>query len=168
MSPIDSKGWFGVISPSAVAPVSRSIFSDASSTCCASRRAIAPGFTSCSAIVSRPTPRPPTTPNSQSFITASTEALVGCSGTATWNVVLREGDGVVREVRQLTFAELGDGDALVKVSWSDVNYKDGLASTPQGKVARIDPIIPGVDLAGEIVEPGESGLAVGTEVIVHG
>ncbi|MFL6180783.1 MAG: oxidoreductase [Actinomycetes bacterium] len=83
-------------------------------------------------------------------------------------VVQREGDGVMRQVRQLTFDQLGDGDALVKVSWSGINYKDGLASTPQGKVARIDPIIPGVDLAGEIVEPGESGLAVGTEVIVHG
>jgi acrylyl-CoA reductase (NADPH) len=83
-------------------------------------------------------------------------------------VAQREGDGVVREVRQLTFAELGDGDALVKVSWSGINYKDGLASTPHGKVARIDPIIPGVDLAGEIVEPGASGLSVGTEVIVHG
>ncbi|MFL6288157.1 MAG: oxidoreductase [Actinomycetes bacterium] len=83
-------------------------------------------------------------------------------------VVQREGDGVMRQVRQLTFDQLGDGDALVKVSWSGINYKDGLASTPHGKVARIDPIIPGVDLAGEIVEPGESGLAVGTEVIVHG
>jgi acrylyl-CoA reductase (NADPH) len=83
-------------------------------------------------------------------------------------VVQRYGDNAVREVRQLTVDELGEGDALIKVSWSGVNYKDGLASTPKGKVARIDPIIPGVDLAGVIVEPGESGLAAGTQVIVHG
>ena len=83
-------------------------------------------------------------------------------------VAQRDGDNAIREVRQLTVAELGDGDALIKVSWSGINYKDGLASTPKGKVARIDPIIPGVDLAGVIVEPGESGLSVGTEVIVHG
>jgi acrylyl-CoA reductase (NADPH) len=83
-------------------------------------------------------------------------------------VVQRDGDDAVREVRQLTLVELGDGDVLIKVRWSGINYKDGLASTPKGKVARIDPIIPGVDLAGEIVEPGESGLPVGTEVIVHG
>jgi acrylyl-CoA reductase (NADPH) len=83
-------------------------------------------------------------------------------------VVQRYGENAVREVRQLTVDELGDGDALIKVSWSGVNYKDGLASTPKGKVARIDPIIPGVDLAGVIVEPGESGLAAGTQVIVHG
>ena len=83
-------------------------------------------------------------------------------------VAKKDGDTVVREVRELTVDDLGEGDAVIKVSWSGVNYKDGLASTPNGKVARIDPIIPGVDLAGAIVEPGESGLAVGTEVIVHG
>ena len=82
-------------------------------------------------------------------------------------VAQRVGDDGVREVRQFSVDELGDGDALIKVSWSGINYKDGLASTPKGKVARIDPIIPGVDLAGVIVEPGESGLAAGTEVIVH-
>jgi len=83
-------------------------------------------------------------------------------------VAQRDGDTVVREVRHLTLDDLGEGDALIKVSWSGVNYKDGLASTPKGKVARIDPIIPGVDLAGVIVEPGGSGLAVGSDVIVHG
>jgi acrylyl-CoA reductase (NADPH) len=83
-------------------------------------------------------------------------------------VAQRNDDDVVREVRAISVDDLGEGDAVVKVSWSGVNYKDGLASTPNGKVARIDPIIPGVDLAGVIVEPGESGLTVGTEVIVHG
>ncbi len=83
-------------------------------------------------------------------------------------IVQRDGDIVVREVRQLTVDDLGDGDAVIRVHWSGVNYKDGLASTANGKVARIDPIIPGVDLAGEIVEPGTSGLAVGSEVIAHG
>jgi putative YhdH/YhfP family quinone oxidoreductase len=83
-------------------------------------------------------------------------------------VAQRDGDDVIREVRDISVADLGEGDVLVKVSWSGVNYKDGLASMPKGKVARIDPIIPGVDLAGEVVEPGDSGLDVGTEVIVHG
>jgi acrylyl-CoA reductase (NADPH) len=83
-------------------------------------------------------------------------------------VAARAGDDVVREVRQLTVDDLGEGDSIIKVEWSGINYKDGLASTPNGKVARIDPIIPGVDLAGVIVEPGASGLDVGTAVIVHG
>jgi acrylyl-CoA reductase (NADPH) len=83
-------------------------------------------------------------------------------------VAARDGDDVVREVRHLTVDDLGEGDAVIKVEWSGVNYKDGLASSPKGKVARIDPIIPGVDLAGVIIEPGDSGLGPGTAVIVHG
>ncbi|NBS27730.1 MAG: oxidoreductase, partial [Actinobacteria bacterium] len=73
-----------------------------------------------------------------------------------------------RRIDDVSVDSLGDGDVLVKVDWSCVNYKDGLASSEKGRVARIDPLIPGVDLAGTIVEPGNSGLAVGSSVIVHG
>ena len=73
-----------------------------------------------------------------------------------------------RRIEDVPIDSLGGGDVLVKVEWSCVNYKDGLASTEKGRVARIDPLIPGVDLAGTIVEPGNSGLAVGSPVIVHG
>jgi acrylyl-CoA reductase (NADPH) len=73
-----------------------------------------------------------------------------------------------RRIEDVSIDSLGGGDVLVKVEWSCVNYKDGLASTEKGRVARIDPLIPGVDLAGTIVEPGNSGLAVGSPVIVHG
>lgn len=73
-----------------------------------------------------------------------------------------------RRIEDVPIDSLGGGDVLVKVEWSCVNYKDGLASSEKGRVARIDPLIPGVDLAGTIVEPGNSGLAVGSPVIVHG
>ena len=73
-----------------------------------------------------------------------------------------------RRIEDVSLDALGDGDVLVKVEWSCINYKDGLASSEKGRVARIDPLIPGVDLAGTIVEPGNSGLAVGTPVIAHG
>ena len=60
----------------------------------------------------------------------------------------------------------------VEVHWSSVNYKDGLASTPTGKVARISPIVPGVDLAGVLLDdahqPDGTAIPAGTEVIVHG
>jgi acrylyl-CoA reductase (NADPH) len=49
----------------------------------------------------------------------------------------------------------------VRVEWSSVNYKDALAVSPKGKVAQISPLVPGVDLAGTVVDGGE-------EVIVHG
>lgn len=72
------------------------------------------------------------------------------------------------ETRQVPLSELGDGDVLVAVRWSSVNYKDGLASRKDGKVARISPLVLGVDLAGTVVDPGASGLAVDQPVVVHG
>jgi acrylyl-CoA reductase (NADPH) len=59
-------------------------------------------------------------------------------------------DGVVREVRDLDESDLGEGDVLVKVAYSSVNYKDALAASgKKGQVARISPLIPGIDLAGD-------------------
>ncbi|WP_262365595.1 hypothetical protein [Gordonia sp. OPL2] len=53
------------------------------------------------------------------------------------------------------------------MNWSSTKYKDGLASRRDGKVARLDPIIPGIDLAGTVIEPGSSKFAAGTPVVVH-
>src|ERR671929_2176530 len=72
------------------------------------------------------------------------------------------------ELRALPTADLGDGDVVVAVSWSSVNFKDGLASRKDGKVARIDPLVPGIDLAGTVVDPGSSALSTGQSVLVHG
>ena len=49
-----------------------------------------------------------------------------------------------RGVVDMSPDDLPDDGALVEVQWSSVNYKDGLAATPAGKVARISPIVPGV------------------------
>lgn len=72
------------------------------------------------------------------------------------------------EVQQLGIDELGDGQVTVRVEWSSVNYKDGLATLPKGKVARIDPLVPGVDLAGEVVASDDPEYDPGQKVIVHG
>ena len=45
---------------------------------------------------------------------------------------------------------LAEGDALVRVRWSGINYKDALAVTGKGKILRASPLIPGVDYAGEL------------------
>ncbi len=63
-------------------------------------------------------------------------------------------DEVQRGVRTLDAEELGDGDVLVRVEYSSVNYKDALATIPKGQVARISPLVPGIDLAGEVVDGG--------------
>jgi acrylyl-CoA reductase (NADPH) len=76
-------------------------------------------------------------------------------------------DGVSRGMRE--FDEAGEGDVLVRVAWSSVNYKDALATIPKGGVARVSPLVPGIDLAGVVEEaPAGAAFADGDEVIAHG
>ncbi|QNG38737.1 acryloyl-CoA reductase [Geodermatophilaceae bacterium NBWT11] len=72
------------------------------------------------------------------------------------------------QLRDLPTADLGDGDVVVEVHWSGVNFKDALAASPTGRVARIDPLVPGIDLAGTVLDTGRSELRVGQSVLVHG
>src|SRR4051812_7282538 len=78
-------------------------------------------------------------------------------------------DGVARGLRE-DFEELGEGDVTVKVAWSSVNYKDALATIEKGQVARISPLVPGIDLAGTDEDSGEEVLAHGYDLGVshHG
>ena len=58
-----------------------------------------------------------------------------------------EAGKTIAEVRQLTDQDLPDGDVLVAVDYSSLNYKDGLAITGKGKTVRTWPMVPGIDLA---------------------
>jgi acrylyl-CoA reductase (NADPH) len=75
-------------------------------------------------------------------------------------------DGVARGVRD--FELDAEGDVLIRVAWSSVNYKDALATVPKGGVARISPLVPGIDMAGVVQEGGGSGFSAGDEVLAHG
>ena len=65
-------------------------------------------------------------------------------------------------------ADLPPGEVEIRVAWSSVNYKDGLATRADGRVARISPLIPGIDLAGEVVASSDPTIAVGAVVLAHG
>ena len=73
-----------------------------------------------------------------------------------------------RGVGEFAAADLPPGEVEIRVAWSSVNYKDGLATRVDGKVARISPLIPGIDLAGEVVASADPGIAAGTSVVAHG
>jgi acrylyl-CoA reductase (NADPH) len=77
-------------------------------------------------------------------------------------------DGFRRGVTELTLDDLPDGDVVVDVEWSSVNYKDHLAATEKGRVARISPLVPGIDLAGTVRTSDAAGIAPGDAVVVHG
>jgi acrylyl-CoA reductase (NADPH) len=75
---------------------------------------------------------------------------------------------IERGVREFRAADLPPGGVEIRVAWSSVNYKDGLAALADGKVARISPLIPGIDLAGEVIASEDRTIAVGTAVLAHG
>ncbi|PMG50093.1 MDR family oxidoreductase [Shewanella sp. 10N.286.52.B9] len=72
------------------------------------------------------------------------------------------------EVRQLTVADLPEGEVLVDVSYSSLNYKDGLAVTGLGKIIRQFPMVPGIDFAGVVSESADPRYKAGDEVILTG
>src|ERR1044072_2632620 len=77
-------------------------------------------------------------------------------------------DGCRCGVPELPLEDLAEGDVVVDVEWSSVNYKDHLAATEQGRVARISPLVPGIDLAGTVRTSDAAGIAAGDPVVVHG
>lgn len=72
------------------------------------------------------------------------------------------------EFRQLALADLPDHDVLVEISHSTINYKDGLAVSGKGRIARRLPMVAGIDLAGTVVESRSPEWAAGDRVIVNG
>jgi acrylyl-CoA reductase (NADPH) len=80
----------------------------------------------------------------------------------------RDDDEVRRGLRDLSPDDLPDGDVTVRVGWSSVNYKDALAVSAKGRVAKGYPLVPGIDLAGEVIAGGGDGVEAGRAVIVHG
>jgi putative YhdH/YhfP family quinone oxidoreductase len=63
---------------------------------------------------------------------------------------------------------LPEGDVTIAVEYSGINYKDALAVTPKGGVARSYPLIPGIDAAGRVVDSSSPDFAVGDRVMAHG
>ncbi|WP_312097412.1 acryloyl-CoA reductase [Niallia sp.] len=69
------------------------------------------------------------------------------------------------ETKRVVLEDLSSGEVVIKVHYSGVNYKDGLASTPDGKIVRSFPHIPGIDLAGIVVSSEDSRFKEGDPVI---
>ena len=69
---------------------------------------------------------------------------------------------------EMAESDLMDGDVLVRVTHSTINYKDGLALTGKAPIIRKWPLIPGIDFAGEVLESGHAGFAKGDRVVLNG
>jgi acrylyl-CoA reductase (NADPH) len=84
-------------------------------------------------------------------------------------LVLEQRDGTIQSaIQQLSADALPEGEVLIQVAYSDLNYKDGLAITGRGKVVRKFPMVPGIDLSGTVVESAVPEYKPGDQVIVTG
>jgi acrylyl-CoA reductase (NADPH) len=79
-----------------------------------------------------------------------------------------DGEGVESGVRTLSPDDLPPGAVDIAVDWSAVNYKDGMVTRPGNRVARISPLVPGVDLVGTVASSTDATVVPGDRVIVHG
>jgi acrylyl-CoA reductase (NADPH) len=83
-------------------------------------------------------------------------------------VINKDDKGYRAELEQLEESALPAGDVRVRVQYSTLNYKDGLAITGKGPVVRNFPMVPGIDFAGEVLESTSPEFKVGDGVLLNG
>lgn len=83
-------------------------------------------------------------------------------------VVDKAGDGVALALQDWSTDRLAAGDVTIRVEYSSVNYKDGLAVRADGRVVRSYPLIPGIDLAGVVESSTDGRFSAGDRVLAHG
>lgn len=83
--------------------------------------------------------------------------------------IVRHGGGAPHGgVGEVSRSDLAPDGAIVRVEYSSVNFKDALAALPDGKVARISPLVLGIDLAGTVVSSPDPDFPPGSPVLAHG
>ena len=90
--------------------------------------------------------------------------------TDTFNALyLTETDGKISSaLTELNQSDLPDGDVLVKVDYSTINYKDGMVIKGLGRLVRDYPHIPGIDFSGTVVESTDGRYKTGDAVVLTG
>ncbi|RKF19985.1 oxidoreductase [Alginatibacterium sediminis] len=83
-------------------------------------------------------------------------------------VLTQENKQTFASVTQLQESDLPQGEVLVEVECSSLNYKDGLAVTGLGKIIRNFPMVPGIDFAGRVIESQDERYQAGDQVILTG
>jgi acrylyl-CoA reductase (NADPH) len=75
---------------------------------------------------------------------------------------------IVSRIDTISLDDLSPGEVVIKVAYSDINYKDALAATGAGKILRSYPLVGGIDLAGEVVSSTDVQFKPGQQVLVTG
>lgn len=75
---------------------------------------------------------------------------------------------IVARFERLTLDDLAAGDVVIRVTYSDINYKDALAATGAGRILRRYPLVGGIDLAGVVESSADARYTQGDNVLVTG
>ncbi len=83
-------------------------------------------------------------------------------------VLKQEDKRTLAAVEQIDETQLPEGEVLIAVDYTSLNYKDGLAITGKGRIIRNFPMVPGIDLAGKVISSDDSRYQEGDEVVLTG
>ena len=83
-------------------------------------------------------------------------------------VIDNQNEKFTRGIKEIDTSHLKDGNVLVKVDYSSLNYKDALILNDGGKFVRKFPFVPGIDFTGSVVESGDSKFQKDDKVILTG
>lgn len=83
-------------------------------------------------------------------------------------LIEKDNAGYRAGLTEMDDAHLPDGDVTVRVAYSSLNYKDGLAITGKGPVVRSFPMVPGIDLVGTVEASSHAAYQAGDTVVLNG
>ena len=86
----------------------------------------------------------------------------------SYRIHMNEDKSISAGFETLGVEDLTDGDVLIKVTHSTINYKDALAATGKGRILRKYPLNGGIDLAGKVAQSNDSRYKEGDTVLVVG
>jgi len=80
----------------------------------------------------------------------------------------KSGEVIRPAVVELSDSDLPQGEVLIRVEWSAINFKDAMVTRPGNRVARMFPLVPGVELTGTVEESSHPEFSPGQGVLVQG
>jgi acrylyl-CoA reductase (NADPH) len=83
-------------------------------------------------------------------------------------VIDNQNENFTRSIQELDTNSLKDGNVLVKVDYSSLNYKDSMILKDGGRIVRTFPFVPGIDFSGSVVESEDKNFKAGDRVILTG
>ena len=83
-------------------------------------------------------------------------------------VINNQNENFSREIKDISSSELKDGNVLVKVDYSSLNYKDAMILKDGGRIVRKFPFVPGIDFSGTVVESEDDKFKKNDNIILTG